>query len=111
MSSSNPTPRCTISLYLSSPYFRPLLDLVFKDEGYASRSDFVSDMLTFVFTKKGLWNKKRKRPTKDAMKRSPQLRKIKAMLDMLKSNEEGSRLLFVGMAEELLETRKKRTPT
>jgi hypothetical protein len=106
---SKAVPSRSVSLYFSSPYFRPLLDILTGDTGYESHSALVSDMLLFLFVKKGLWNAKKGVPTKEAMRRSPQLRRLKAMLDLLEAKD-GDSALFEGLAEEMSKERKKRTP-
>lgn len=102
-------PNGSVSLYLS-PYYRYLLDLLMEDVGYESRSEFVSAMLTCLFVKQGLWNRRKSLPTKEALRRSSKLRKLKSMLDLLESSKEGDSSIFDGLAEELVKGRQRRTP-
>ena len=86
----------SVSVYLD-PYFKCLIDILLRQEGYESRSDFVSDLLQYVFEKEGLWNHKAKRPTKFAFKRSPSLRRLQRMLSIMEEKSDYKPTPFEGV--------------
>lgn len=96
----------SISIYLN-PYFKYLVDILMRREGYESRSDFISDMLEHLFISSGLWDKKASRPTQDAMKRSLSIRRLSSMLAVLEKEDTGTSI-FDGIEKNLPSKKKKR---